>query len=58
MSAEKLAENVCSNLYYIPCSNSYRFYEPSGVCPRQLFAMIVIHGRKGWDSRGGVFAVQ
>ena len=50
MSAEKLAENVCTSLYYIPCSNSYRFHEPQGYAPT------AIYGRKGWDSRGGVFA--
>ena len=27
-----------------------------GGMPRQLFGMIVIQGRKGWDSRGGAFA--
>ena len=55
MSAEKLADILCSNLYYalqqwLPLSRT------SGGMPRQLFAMIVIHGSKGWDSRGEAFA--
>ena len=48
VSAEKLAENVCSNLVTA--------FTSLGGIPRRLFAMIVIQGRKGWDSRGGALA--
>ena len=36
----------------MPCSNGYSFHTNFGGMPQQLFAMVVIQGRKGWDSKG------
>ena len=54
MSAEKLAKNVFEFLVS-PAAIGTAFTSLGGMS-RQLFAMSVIRGRKGWDSRGGAFA--
>ena len=49
MAAVKVVETACSNLYLALQQLFTAFTNFSGM-PRQVYAMIVIQGRKRWDS--------
>ena len=45
------AENLRVAIFIMPADIVHGFYEPQGM-PQRLLVMIVIQGRKGWNSRG------